>query len=132
MIKNIILVFSLLCLSLSVQAQQRSETVEDISTKINWNKTIHDFGEIKQGIPATTTFEFTNIGSVPVIISEVETSCGCTSPFYTEKPVLPGNKGKIETRFSAAHLGTFNKTITVWMNSGETIKLMIRGTVVEN
>ena len=48
-----------------------------------------DFGKIKQEVPATHKFEFTNTGSMPVIISDVKASCGCTTPGWSKEPVLP-------------------------------------------
>ena len=39
-----------------------------------------DFGKIKQGIPATHEFKFKNTSKVPMVITNVQASCGCTTP----------------------------------------------------
>ncbi|MEY2792271.1 MAG: hypothetical protein RJA76_263 [Bacteroidota bacterium] len=90
----------------------------------------HDFGKIQQGVPATYTFEFTNTGKSPVVISNVQPSCGCTTPDWTREPIMPGKVGKVTASYNAAALGAFNKTITV-VNNGEVgnIVLSIQGTV---
>lgn len=92
----------------------------------------HNFGKIPQGVPVSTTFEIENKGKSPLIISDVKVSCGCTTPFYTTEPILPGKKGKIKAQFNAAAAGTFNKSITVTTNSAagnKVKKLYIKGTV---
>ncbi len=91
----------------------------------------HDFGTIKEGTVATYSFEFTNTGKTPVVISNVQPSCGCTTPEWTREPVMPGKTGKVTASYnSAGRPGNFNKTVTV-MNNGEVsqIILAIQGNV---
>ncbi|WP_044171846.1 DUF1573 domain-containing protein [Flectobacillus major] len=92
----------------------------------------HDFGKVEEGTLATYTFEFTNTGTAPVVISNAQPSCGCTTPDWTREPVLPGKTGKVTASFnSAGRPGGFNKTVTVISNSETpTIALTIKGEVV--
>ncbi|WP_027000927.1 DUF1573 domain-containing protein [Eisenibacter elegans] len=96
-----------------------------------WTKTVHDFGQIKQGAPQTAIFEFTNIGNSPLILSAVNPSCGCTVPEYTKDPIAPGKTGTIKATYNAAAMGNFNKSITVMSNVGEPVVLFIKGEVVQ-
>jgi hypothetical protein len=98
---------------------------------LKFAKETHDFGTVSEGKVATYDFEFTNDGNAPIIISNVTASCGCTTPFWTHEPVLPGNKGKISASYnSAGRPGPFTKTITVASNASNTsLVLTIRGTV---
>lgn len=91
----------------------------------------YDFGKIKQGVPVTHEFKFTNTGKVPMIITNVQASCGCTTPDWTKNPVPPGGQGFIKATFNAGTMGNFNKSITVTSNveNGYT-QLTIRGEVV--
>ena len=90
-----------------------------------------DFGKIKQGTPATHEFQFTNTGTVPLIITNVQASCGCTTPDWSRDPILPGGRGFIKATYSAASAGNFNKTVTVTANvEGGTVQLMIKGEVL--
>jgi hypothetical protein len=92
----------------------------------------HDFGRIKEGQQANYSFEFTNTGKTPVVISNVQPSCGCTTPEWTREPIMPGKTGKVTALYnSAGRPGNFNKTITV-VNNGETsqIVLTIQGSVI--
>lgn len=91
----------------------------------------HDFGKIEEGVQATHTFEFTNTGTAPVVISNAQASCGCTTPDWTKDPVMPGKTGKVTASFnSQGRPGNFSKTVTVISNS-ETpqIVLSIKGEV---
>ncbi len=81
-----------------------------------WVTTAHDFGKIKANVPVTHEFKFTNTGKVPLIITNAQASCGCTTPVWTRDPIAPGGTGYVKATFNAASLGAFNKTVTVTAN----------------
>ena len=90
-----------------------------------------DFGKIKQGVPVTHEFKFTNKGAVSMVITNVQASCGCTTPDWTKDPIPPNGQGFIKATFNAAAAGGFNKTITVTSNvENGFVQLAIRGEVV--
>lgn len=93
----------------------------------------HNFGDVKQeNGPAKVTFEFTNTGKLPIVITDVQTSCHCTTPQYSKQPVPPGAKGFIDVVYDAASVGQFSKTITVTSNAANSpVVLNINGNVVE-
>jgi hypothetical protein len=96
-----------------------------------WTATEFDFGQIKVGIPVSYEFEFTNSGEIPLVISTVQASCGCTVTSYTKEPIEPGGKGFVKATYNAASVGQFTKTVTVNANTEEGIaKLTIKGEVV--
>ncbi len=98
---------------------------------IKFKSESHDFGKIEDGVQATHTFEFTNTGTAPVVISNAQASCGCTTPDWSKEPVMPGKTGKVTASFnSQGRPGNFSKTVTVISNS-ETpqIVLSIKGEV---
>ncbi|QHT69905.1 DUF1573 domain-containing protein [Rhodocytophaga rosea] len=99
---------------------------------LTFSKTSHDFGQVKEGVQATQEFEFTNTGKSPLIISNVSASCGCTTPFWTKDPVLPGKKGKVTASYNSnGRPGMFNKSITVVSNAEPaTLVLTIQGSVI--
>jgi hypothetical protein len=98
----------------------------------SWVQTVFDFGSIRQNVPVTHTFNFTNNGNEPLIISTVQASCGCTVTDYSKDPILPGGSGYVKATYNAAKTGVFNKTVTVNANTdGEAVTLTIKGTVVE-
>jgi hypothetical protein len=78
----------------------------------------HDFGKIKEdGGPANYNFNFANTGKIPLVISSVNASCGCTTPEWSKEPVLPGKSGFIKVSYNPLNRpGSFNKTVTVVAN----------------
>lgn len=70
-------------------------------------KSTHDFGDIFQGDVVEQIFKFTNTGNQPLIITDIKTSCGCTTPEWPRNPIMPGAKGEIKVGFNSA--GKMNK-----------------------
>ena len=93
----------------------------------------HDFGVLSRRECARYSFCFRNLGAEPLIISDVRTSCGCTSPKWTAKPVMPNEKGLITVEFRTATIGLFRKTIAVYCNASNCsyVLLYIKGSVVD-
>lgn len=94
-----------------------------------------DYGKVtKASDSGVRVFEFTNTGNVPLIITNVLSTCGCLIPSKPEAPILPGKKGKIEVKYNMA-TGPIRKTITVETNAanydGGRIALKIKGEVTE-
>lgn len=100
--------------------------------KIVFEQTEHDFGTFKEAAgPQSYNFAFVNSGGTPLILNNVQASCGCTTPEWTKKPIAPGEKGFIKVSYNPANRpGPFNKTITVSAN-GEVPRTILRisGTV---
>jgi hypothetical protein len=75
-------------------------------------------------------FTFTNSGSAPLIISRVQSTCGCTIPKKPEAPIMPGAKGEIKVSYDTKRLGRFNKQIIIFSNAKEARKVIkIKGFV---
>ncbi|HBB91084.1 MAG: hypothetical protein A2X22_00385 [Bacteroidetes bacterium GWF2_49_14] len=95
-----------------------------------WDKTEHDFAtSVMHQKPAKATFTLTNAGKTPVTISEVVTTCGCTSPNYTKEPIKSGEKGIVSLTYDAKITGFFTKSAIVKMNDGQKYILTIKGEV---
>ncbi len=57
------------------------------------------FGKVESGKVIDHSFSFTNTGSVPLLIGNASSSCGCTVPEWPQEPIPPGGKGAIRVRF---------------------------------
>lgn len=76
-------------------------------------------------------FEFKNNGKTPLIITNVQTSCGCTAAEKPTEPIAKGKSSKIVVNYDTKRVGQFTKTITVTTNaSTEPIILTITGKVL--
>jgi len=98
-------------------AEAAPKATETRFSKFNFEKEQHDFGNIKQGDVVKHVFTFTNEGEAPLVISDIRTTCGCTTPEYTKEPVAPGQTGQIEVQFnSRGKAGVQKKAITIQAN----------------
>lgn len=84
---------------------------------------------ISYGADETFTFDFKNTGKTPIIISNVQTSCGCTTANKPTEPIAPGKSSSISVKYDTKRVGDFVKTITVTTNVGDPIVLTIKGKV---
>lgn len=101
---------------------------------IEFNKIIHDFGNINEGDQVSTEFEIKNVGKVDLLILDAKGSCGCTVPIPPKEPIVPGKSSKIKVDFNSdGKPGIQEKSITLIANTEtgvETIK--IRANVIPN
>ena len=106
---------------LSSSAQDGGKAVS--GAIITWEKATYDFGEIFQGDKVEHTFRFTNAGDQDLLITNVQVSCGCTTPKgWPRDPVPPGEGGELTVAFnSAGKMGKQNKVITITSNSAGTL-----------
>ena len=89
-----------------------------------------NFGKIPQGKPVMHMFEVTNNGKDSLHISNVQASCGCTTPEWERnKTQAPGEKTNIKVGYNAASEGPFSKQITITYNGTQTKQIIIKGEV---
>ena len=100
--------------------------------KITFDKTQHDFGKVNESDGAASyDFTFKNTGAAPLIIQDVKSTCGCTTPEWTKQPVLPGATGFIKVTYDVkGRPGAIDKSITVHNNSSSAVTLRIIGEVI--
>ena len=143
--KKIILSAILVLATMGVQAQTQKTELATAkpqtaaaakAAEIKFDTLSHDFGTFSEKDPVVKcTFNFTNVGTAPLIIHQAIASCGCTVPTYTKDPIKPGEKGSIEVTYNGQGKfpGKFRKTVTVRTNAKESavVRLSIEGTMTE-
>lgn len=107
--------------TLTTYAQDKGGAAEQQTTgprfKFETGET-HDFGVVKRGPVAMHTFEFTNVGTEPIIVMNVTPSCGCTNVEWSKNPVLPGQKGFIQLGLKTEEQhGVFHKEVYIQSNA---------------
>lgn len=116
--------------TVATAATQNVLTIAQADEMLTLKETEFDFGKIPQGKPVTHVFEITNKSNVPLKITNVNTSCGCTTPEWEkEKAVPPGESTKITVGYNAAAEGPFTKFITVTYNDTQSKQITIKGEV---
>ena len=133
--------FALICLfatmAFGVANAQNNEAkdVPENGAKIRFTELEHNYGTIQKGGNGDCEFTFYNDGNEPLILSNVKASCGCTTPSYTQKPVMPGQQGTIKVHYNTNNVGGFSKTVTVTsnaVNDGGRVVLRIKGNVKQD
>jgi hypothetical protein len=102
---------------IQVNAQSESGAV------ITFKEKSVDFGDIVQGQKVSHTFELTNTGESPLVISNVAATCGCTVPSWPKEPIAPGASAEIQVSFnSAGKMGKQNSVVRIYSNASEPIE----------
>ena len=134
--KKIFILFCALSFGYIVSAQSKvsAPDKEDKTTLvaaevISLKETEYDFGKIPQGKPVTHVFLFTNTGKTPLVLDNVQASCGCTTPEWNKDAVAPGATSKINVGYNAANDGPFTKFITITYNGTQNKQVTIKGEV---
>lgn len=111
-------------------AQEADQTAS--GPEITFSETEYQFGDIHQGDKVEHVFAFENTGTEPLIITNVQTTCGCTAPNWPRDPIAPGQSGEIKVVFnSTGKMGMQRKVITVISNAvTASSKLMIVSNVL--
>lgn len=106
-------------------------TFAQAQTEVTFAETTHSFGKIKQHVPVTHTFTFTNTSSRPVVIETATAECGCTTPEYAKGAILKGKSSEIKVTYNSETPGSFKKNITVrFAGIPSQYVLMIDGEVI--
>lgn len=101
------------------------------SARISFDKKIHDYGTIYQNDNGFCEFTFTNTGKIPLVLTNVYSSCGCTVPSWPKEPTMPGKSNVIKVKYNTSRLGAINKSVTVESNAANgTQRLQIKGNVL--
>jgi hypothetical protein len=140
--KNTLLIVLALGFSLGSYAQTTKSATTEKGTKksevavakdanpVKFTNMVIERKDIAKGTDDMFSFEFKNTGKTPVLIQNVQTSCGCTTAKKPEAPVAPGKKSEISVKYDTNRVGAFEKTITVTTNVGDPIVLTIKGNVL--
>jgi hypothetical protein len=87
--------------------------------QLKWEKPWQEFHRTPDDDHVETKFSFRNVGSAPVTIRNVKTSCGCTTARLDKKIYAPGENGEVVARFSfGERKGAHRKMVTVTSDDG--------------
>lgn len=74
-----------------------------------------NFGFVKKGEVVKVQYDISNKGDQPLLISDAEISCSCTTVDYPKQPIMPGQSVKVIINFD---------TKTVYDRQDRTIELI--------
>ena len=120
-----------LCTMFGMQAQETSTPSPNPNApKFKFETEVIDYGTIEHNANGDREFKFTNTGKEPLIISNAQGSCGCTTPSWPKEPIMPGKSAVIKVHYATDRVGSFEKTVTLTSNADTPTKVLkIKGVV---
>lgn len=92
-----------------ISADSKNTTVEKIQDEI-------ELRDIKKGETRKLQLRLKNTGNTALVISDIKTSCGCTTANWQKAPVKHGKTTAINAEIDIKEEGFFQKTISVYCN----------------
>jgi hypothetical protein len=97
-----------------------------------WENSVQEFERSPSDGAVEAHYGFKNIGSTPVTIARINSSCGCTVAETAKKTYQPGESGQITARFSFGNReGLQRKVITVGLDDGTEKQLALNVSILE-
>ena len=88
--KRILFLFMTILLATGLASAQKKAVIS--AEEVSYN-----FGAIKESDGKVShTFVVSNTGDMPLVITRVIASCGCTTPEWPKEPVAPGKNAEIK------------------------------------
>ena len=114
-------------------AAKAQDEKAQMGAKIEFEKVVHDYGDVPFNGNGECEFRFTNTGTEPLLVQKPKSSCGCTIPSWPNEPILPGESEVIKVTYRTNRPGIINKTVTVTSNAvnNPTVVLRIKGRVLD-
>lgn len=102
--------------------------------KLNITESKKNFGHVKRGTVVKSEYEIANAGNSPLIISDVEIACSCTTVDFPKQPILPGQKAAVVVTFNTTTVyGRQDRTVLLNSNDPKgPHALRYKGTVSRN
>jgi hypothetical protein len=119
-----LLLFFLLLISASVSAQSNSKK------SLRFDLVEIERKDIPYDSKELFDFKFTNATGETITITNVQTSCGCTTAEKPENPIKKKKSGTISVSYDTKRVGEFVKTITVTSDKASPVVLTIKGNVL--
>lgn len=89
--------------------------------EFSFDKKVYKFDSVEEGDQLEHTFEFTNTGEAPLIITDYKVECTCTKAIYSNKPIMPGESSNIKVTFDTeGKIGWQYRKIILYANTKKT------------
>ncbi|QOD61613.1 DUF1573 domain-containing protein [Polaribacter haliotis] len=114
------------------KAKYRDAEIKKGTASISFEEKVYNFGTVNEGDIVEKVFTLTNSGKTDLVITNAQSTCGCTVPVWPKAPIKPGETGEIQVKFNTS--GKPNRqqkdiTLTTNTESGREV-LTIKGSVI--
>lgn len=116
----------LIYLIIGMQNEGFTQNTRDLrKPNIEFENTYYDYGIIFEGSEEIAIFKLKNKGNSPLVISNIETSCGCIMANWPKDPILPNQKGEIEIEYNTNIIGEIKRSVLVNTNDIDKQKIVL-------
>lgn len=98
-------------------------------TQVTVSRPVIDLGNISKGTENEVSFQLKNTGRNPLILFEMQTSCGCTYATYNQQTTLTNGEILVTVKVVKEYVGSFSETISIRCNTDDLVFLEIKGCV---
>jgi len=122
----------LLLLSACTGLEVTPESISEEGPRLSITEPVYDFGYAGPGMQVRHTFSIINSGTQPLVISGVNSDCGCTVTLLPGKKILPGKSGSVQVSFETRkYEGKQKKNVILNTNDIEEkeIVLILKGRI---
>ena len=110
--------FALMLAAIVALAQEIEPEAQPEGPYMTFQELEFDFGDITEGDKVEHKFVFENTGTLPLIITNIRVTCGCTATDWSRDPLPPGEESSITVQFnSTGKMGKQNKVISIVSNA---------------
>ncbi|MGL4630354.1 MAG: DUF1573 domain-containing protein [Leadbetterella sp.] len=104
---------------------QGNEIEDRDQPKIKFFEPNHDFGTIVEGAEVSHSYLFQNVGSMPLKITDIDVTCGCTVVEKPEYEIGVGRRASILVKFNSnGKVGVNNKNVTIHSNASNNAEVV--------
>lgn len=100
-----------------------------IKTTAETEQSMIDFGTFNKTEIKEATIEVKNTGENPLVIVDVNTTCGCTAATYDKRPAKPGESLRVGIKMTPKDTGFFDEVVTIKCNTNQPVKIQVKGIV---
>jgi len=94
---------------------------------------VHDLGVVVKGDPAVADIPVRNLGSGPLVVYAVSTSCGCTTATLSSMTIPPAGEARLRVEYDSglhdADLGLMERFVFISSNDPDEDDVQIKLTV---
>ncbi len=129
---RIVLTLVISVLAVNLNAQDDKKVSLENAPVISFERSVHDYGTVNEGDVVETTFKFTNTGNIPLVITRIKSTCGCTVPKDWKKtPIQPGEKSQFSVKFNTRNKPKKqSKRVTILSNAKGSNFVTIKANVI--
>ena len=112
---------------------KRSASTDAKQTTVSLSEREVQFGSFPMREKKERKVTLKNTGDAPLVVHDVDTSCGCTRVEYSQRPVRPGEETTLLIVYEADEAGHFRKTVDVYCNTADApLRISVTGEAVGN